>query len=250
MAGGKETPRQKMIGMMYLVLTALLALNVSTTVLDKFAFINQSLEQANGETQTRNGQTVVGMKESVKEKGNRPDDLKIVAAAEELRAKTQELISSLEESKETFISITGGYEEGGKDRMHIKGKTNYDKVGHYMMPKEEGGDGNGEVMQAQLNGYADYIKDLLKKNGAKDNELAKYDKLAVDADEDPYWKKDPNQKGKKWSQLSFHDSPTHAALATVSEFQANVLGYETAAMDFLKEATGTPGTQRTKTEIE
>ena len=46
MAGGKETPRQKMIGMMYLVLTALLALNVSTTVLDKFAFINKSLEGA------------------------------------------------------------------------------------------------------------------------------------------------------------------------------------------------------------
>lgn len=44
MAGGKETPRQKMIGMMYLVLTALLALNVSVTVLDKFIDINESLE--------------------------------------------------------------------------------------------------------------------------------------------------------------------------------------------------------------
>ena len=36
MAGGKETPRQKMIGMMYLVLTALLALQVSNAVLEKF----------------------------------------------------------------------------------------------------------------------------------------------------------------------------------------------------------------------
>ena len=36
MAGGKETPRQKMIGMMYLVLTALLALNVSAEVLQAF----------------------------------------------------------------------------------------------------------------------------------------------------------------------------------------------------------------------
>jgi hypothetical protein len=40
MAGGKETPRQKMIGMMYLVLTALLALQVSNAVLEKFAIIN------------------------------------------------------------------------------------------------------------------------------------------------------------------------------------------------------------------
>jgi hypothetical protein len=36
MAGYKETPRQKMIAMMYLVLTALLALNVSKQILDAF----------------------------------------------------------------------------------------------------------------------------------------------------------------------------------------------------------------------
>ncbi len=44
MSGGKETPRQKMIGMMYLVLTALLALNVSADVLDAFAKVNDGLE--------------------------------------------------------------------------------------------------------------------------------------------------------------------------------------------------------------
>ena len=43
MAGGKETPRQKMIGMMYLVLLALLAMNVSKSILD--AFVTQD-EQA------------------------------------------------------------------------------------------------------------------------------------------------------------------------------------------------------------
>jgi len=43
MSGGKETPRQKMIGMMYLVLTALLALNVSSAVLEKFAIVNSTL---------------------------------------------------------------------------------------------------------------------------------------------------------------------------------------------------------------
>ncbi len=239
MAGGKETPRQKMIGMMYLVLTALLALNVSTTVLDKFAFINQSLEQANSETSNRNGQTLSGMIKSVEEKGNRDEDRAVIVAAEQLRARTQEVFASLEESKEAFIAETGGYEEGHDgDRMHINGKTNYDKVGHYMMPKEDGGDGNGEAMQALLNGYADEIKAMLKKNGADDKELAKYHKLAKDADEDEYWSKDPNQRGKKWSQLQFHDAPTHAGLATVSEFQANVLGYETAALDYLKKRVG------------
>lgn len=44
MAGGKETPRQKMIGMMYLVLTALLALNVSKQIVAAFVTLNDKLD--------------------------------------------------------------------------------------------------------------------------------------------------------------------------------------------------------------
>ena len=44
MAGGKETARQKMINIMYLVLLAMLALNVSDTILNAFKNINDSLE--------------------------------------------------------------------------------------------------------------------------------------------------------------------------------------------------------------
>jgi len=46
MAGGKETPRQKMIGMMYLVLTALLALNVSKQILDAFVAIEENIQRS------------------------------------------------------------------------------------------------------------------------------------------------------------------------------------------------------------
>jgi len=46
MAGAKETVRQKMIGMMYLVLTALLALNVSKQILDAFVEIERNIQQA------------------------------------------------------------------------------------------------------------------------------------------------------------------------------------------------------------
>lgn len=46
MSSGKETPRQKMIGMMYLVLTALLALNVSKEILKGFVTVDESLEKS------------------------------------------------------------------------------------------------------------------------------------------------------------------------------------------------------------
>jgi gliding motility-associated protein GldM len=48
MAGYKETPRQKMIAMMYLVLTALLALNVSKDMLEAFLVVNESMENTIG----------------------------------------------------------------------------------------------------------------------------------------------------------------------------------------------------------
>ena len=42
-----ETPRQQMIGMMYLVLTAMLALNVSKDILEAFNVVDDSLLQSN-----------------------------------------------------------------------------------------------------------------------------------------------------------------------------------------------------------
>ena len=53
MAGFKETPRQKMISMMYLVLTALLALNVSVDILDAFAIVNDGLEVSNASVERK-----------------------------------------------------------------------------------------------------------------------------------------------------------------------------------------------------
>lgn len=47
MSGAKETPRQKMIGMMYLVYTALLAMNVSKDILDAFDTVNEGVQATN-----------------------------------------------------------------------------------------------------------------------------------------------------------------------------------------------------------
>jgi gliding motility-associated protein GldM len=48
MAGGKETPRQKMIGLMYLVLMALLAMNVSKEIINAFITLDKKLQSSNG----------------------------------------------------------------------------------------------------------------------------------------------------------------------------------------------------------
>ncbi len=55
MSGTKETPRQKMIGMMYLFYTALLALNVSSDILNAFVLVNDSMSQTNENFGAKNG---------------------------------------------------------------------------------------------------------------------------------------------------------------------------------------------------
>ena len=61
MAGAKETPRQKMIGMMYLVLTALLALNISKEILNGFVKVENGLRQTNLTVQGKSRETMLGL---------------------------------------------------------------------------------------------------------------------------------------------------------------------------------------------
>ena len=57
MASGKLSPRQKMINMMYLLLTALLALNVSKEVLNSFFEVNKGIERTTSNFDSKNGDT-------------------------------------------------------------------------------------------------------------------------------------------------------------------------------------------------
>ena len=98
MAGGKETPRQKMIGMMYLVLTALLALNVAKTILDAFVAIEENIQIANINEYARGSEKYDLIKE--KATGNESSDkakevLKTVQKIDELAAKNIQLIDKI-----------------------------------------------------------------------------------------------------------------------------------------------------------
>jgi len=98
MAGGKETPRQKMIGMMYLVLTALLALNVAKTILDAFVAIEENIQIANINEYARGSEKYDLIKE--KATGNESSEkakevLKTVQKIDELAAKNVQMIDKI-----------------------------------------------------------------------------------------------------------------------------------------------------------
>src|SRR6187402_2327200 len=106
MAGGKETPRQKMIGMMYLVLTALLALQVSNAVLEKFAIINVTLSGLITEGEKKSNQILQGIVADAGES----QDANVLAAkanAEKVRALTENTIKAMDALKKKMMETSG-----------------------------------------------------------------------------------------------------------------------------------------------
>ena len=141
MAGGKETPRQKMIGMMYLVLTALLALNVSKQIVAAFVTINDKLEASNEIINNKTGDVYFGFSQKraalLAMKGNTEKLDLWESKAIRLKSQTSELVGFLlsecnvmikESEGEDWIEKTDstGNITQLKPLMKITGMDNYD----------------------------------------------------------------------------------------------------------------------------
>jgi len=79
MASGKQSPRQKMINLMYLVFIAMLALNMSKEVLTAFGLMNEKLTESNIQTTNRNMAFMAGLDEKVSEQPEKYAPLKAKA---------------------------------------------------------------------------------------------------------------------------------------------------------------------------
>lgn len=225
MSGGKETPRQKLIGMMYLVLTALLALQVSNAVLEKFIFMNESLERMARDYETKNNKQVSNISSKVAERNNLPEEVAVLNLAKEVQEKTNATMEHLRTLKEKMVEITGGVEpETGK----LIGASDYDKVSTMMIQQ-----GGGKELEQILNDYAAF---LVTKTGVKHTD--KFEPLAKDAKEIPVFAKDPNQKDKRFTELYFENTPTAAGMATVSYLETEVMEYERLALEILADSVG------------
>jgi gliding motility-associated protein GldM len=219
MAGSKETPRQRMIGMMYLVLTALLALQVSSAVIDKFQALNNSLEKSSALRQLENNRKLAGLLETISDRGNKPEEVKNGELARKTHAKSEEVISYINKLKKELIKASGGYDEDG----NLKGAKEETEVEVFMI----GPDKNGKAyeLQKKLDEYILFI------NKEADMTLSK---IAVKASEDPFFAKNDDQKNKDFAELNFGQTPLVAALAVLSEYETRVAGIQSLILDKVK----------------
>ena len=106
---GKESPRQKMIGMMYLVLTAMLALNVSEEFMNAFKLVNDGLETTASNFASANKMTYDAFEQSMK---NDPVKTKpFQDKALQAQKYSQELNDYIVELKKELTAEAGGIDE-------------------------------------------------------------------------------------------------------------------------------------------
>ncbi|WP_026463445.1 gliding motility protein GldM [Adhaeribacter aquaticus] len=230
MAGGKETVRQKMIGMMYLVLTALLALQVSSAIILKFQYLDESLMTVNNKTVGDNTNTVKGIQQAVAKAGSRPKDVLVIKDADAVRSKTAELISYMNGLRDLLVTNAGGPgEEGAK----YKAPNEEEAVARTMIG---GPNKNGKAyeLEKRLNEYAAFLRQYNPNVPAK---------LAVGGSEDPTAKRDPDQRSKDFAHLNFESTPLVAGLAVLAQKESEILKYES---DILTSLAGKVGADQIK----
>ncbi|PKQ70040.1 type IX secretion system motor protein PorM/GldM [Raineya orbicola] len=236
MAGPKESPRQQMINLMYLVLTALLALQVSSSIIDKFLYIKRSLDHSADDTEADIVDYIKGFKsDAEKEKMTETEEYKKkLAAIEQVRSMTKAKLDMLAKIESDIIDKAGGgRDENGKIKNAGGGETQLEEL---MLGAANSKSGEGYKLQREMNLYA---QELGKIVGAfkKDikPELA-FPALCLDnKDRKDLVKLKGNEEeiNKDYAQASFQATPVAAALAVLAHLRTEVKRYEDNAIKII-----------------
>ncbi len=208
-----------MIGMMYLVLTALLALQVNSAILLKFRTLDEALLGANDKSAKSTAYQIEDMQKKAAET-KLPKDMARVQSGKEVQVKADELVKYIRSLREGIIKRSGGYAE---DKVSYANINAEDVVAMEMIGAGETSKknpGKAKELKERLDAYTAYIKAYVP------NAIP----LALDAKDDPVAKMDEHQKTKNFAALNFENTPLVAALAVLSEKENAVRRYEAEAL--------------------
>ena len=205
MALPKE-PRQKMINMMYLVLTALLALNVSSEILNAFKVVDGSLISSNGVIDKSNkviseslADALNDPKKAEQAKIWQPKADAALKVAAEMSAYIEDLKGKLK--KEADLKIEDGKEVFKEDDLSAATRL-----------FDEGGE--GVKLHDRLQ---EFKKNVIQSLPAEDQKVVE-PKLPIDLSIPT----SNNMASNSWTTAYFHMTPTVAALTMLSKFQNDV----------------------------
>ena len=208
MAGGKETPRQRMIGILYLVLLGLIALSIPESLMDAFKNITDSLNKSRDNVSTSINSTYTAFEQTkLKEQPERAKPQ--YDKAKQASAIVNDLNTYVDGLRKKLIEEGGGINPNIGD---VSARDNLDISPRIMVNQK-----NAEVLRKKVDDTREKLLNLL---GEKDSKTVNFSLNAVDP---------PARAGlkRKWEEAYFGDGiPLGATLTTLAKIQADAKNAE------------------------
>jgi gliding motility-associated protein GldM len=211
-----KEPRQKMINMMYLVLTALLALNVSAEILNAFKIVDTSLQSSNKNITAANDI----MYKDLTAKLSDPQVMANAKIWQPVAMEVQKLSKEMYDAIEAYkVSLKN--EAGAKNGDSTFKVDDLDAGVRLFINK-----GEGKKLYDKL---AAYRKALLALGPDKEIENNFKQFLSLEQ---------PKQNEKDWTYTNFHMVPTVAGLTILTKLQADVKNSENQIVTYCESKLG------------
>jgi len=245
-----------MINIMYLVLTALLALNVSAEIFNAFEMVDEGLTSASASLDASNKvkpeliKTGALKKKYLSTYADRVDDVRALSAeaTDYLDGIVNELID-LSGNNDKVVDDLDYVFIGDSKKKELKGKKNYDGTTKLMVDQ-----GKGEELKAKMEEFKKrfaMFADTVELNpAAKDIKTGKsllgtpvddrkilLESLPINID-DEAWRKSVNKKA-SWSDFTFGHMPLGATMPIFSKFKNDIKASESAVLNYLANQVGT-----------
>ena len=232
-----ETPRQKMINMMYIVLTAMLALNVSAEVLEAFRMVDSSLLHTIEGVETKNRQVYTAFEQAYIENPVKVQEWK--NKADNVRKLSTEMISYIDSLKEELVDYSGS--------SLINADNPYDPERSNLVTS------SGDTLEIRkdddLNGPSEFLIKQKRANELKETIIAYKNNLVENIDEDDSEFKetilsmldtsDPesgikdSDEQKTWESQYFENKPLIAVLTVLTKMEVDVTNAEASVINYL-----------------
>jgi len=222
MSGAKnctETPRQKMIGMMYLVLTAMLALNVSSEILNGFTMVDNSLHKTIESAELRNISLYADFQNLFDKNPEKVREW--LDKAKLVKKNSDEIYKYIENFKVQIIRLADNKE--ANDSAYVKqinAKDNLDKAAQYGREKQ-----HGIKLKQEIGKYRDFLVKLSINNPSKQK---MYESIFATG---------KTKDGKKWEEALFEGMPLSAVVTILTKYQSDVRSSEAEIIQYLKGQT-------------
>ncbi len=227
MAHERLSPRQKMIGMMYLILTAMLALNVSKEAVEAFKKVDKSLTQTLANYVQKNNLIYSEFDRAAAENPTKAGKYK--TSAYEVKSRADEIFNFLQDLKIEIVT-----KAEGPDSPAIQGNEiiidEVKKIDENNIPSEVliGASENGKAsaLKALMTDYREFLITTLDgKNPTAENAL----RSSLNTDDG----KDPDGQPSRWENLTFQTLPLVAVITILSKMQVDVRNGETEVLNYL-----------------